>query len=75
MKTELKQDAIVTKLGKVKGIIGMDFLQNHKCQLKLSEVKLVIGQQSFNLRKHYNTNVVALISSLMLFISTGAYKL
>ena len=59
-KTELKQDAIVRKLGKLKGIIGMDFLQNHKCQLKLSEVKLVIGQQSFNLRKHYNTNVVAL---------------
>jgi hypothetical protein len=59
-KTEFKQDAIVTKLGKLKGIIGMDFLQNLKCQLKLSEVKLVIGQQSFNLRKHYNTNVVAL---------------
>ena len=31
-KTELKQDAIVRKLGKLKGIIGMDFIQNHRCQ-------------------------------------------
>ena len=59
-KTEFKQDAIVTKLGKLKGIIGMGFLQNHKCQLKLSEAKLVIGQQSFNLRKHNNNTADAL---------------
>lgn len=53
-KTEFKQDALVTNLGKLKGIIGMDFLQSHRCELKLSEAKLVIEQQSFNLRKHTN---------------------
>ncbi|CAG2211125.1 unnamed protein product [Mytilus edulis] len=53
--SQYRQNTIVTKLGKLKGIIGMDFLQNNKCDLKLSEAKLVIGQQTVKLRKHNNS--------------------
>lgn len=53
-KTGFQQNVIVTKLGKLKGIIGMDFLQDHKCDLKLSEAKLVIGNQNIKLKKHNN---------------------
>lgn len=39
---DIKQDAIVTKLGKLTGIIGMDFLRNHKCELKLTTCKNIV---------------------------------
>lgn len=53
--SQYRQNTIVTKLGKLKGIIGKDFLQSNKCDLKLSEAKLVIGQQTVKLRKHNNS--------------------
>ena len=54
-KSNFQQNTIVTKLGKLKAILGMDFLQNHNCELKLSEAELVIGHQNVKLKKHKNT--------------------
>ena len=45
----------MTKLGKLRAILGMDFFQNHNCELKLFDAELVIGNQNVELKNHTNT--------------------
>ena len=55
----VEQDVIVAQLSKLKGIIGMDFFQQHKCNLKLSESKISIDNTDVKL-KIMNQNVFVL---------------
>ncbi|CAG2243575.1 unnamed protein product [Mytilus edulis] len=52
---EFQHKIIFTKLGKLEGILGMDFLKCYECEIKLAEAKFLIAKQVINLKQHFST--------------------